>query len=167
MTLSRWGYEQFCGEQKLAARKSFTFYLQLIFAYGLFGSLISIGGARAQNAQYMAQPPGQPPTYVNPRPGGGYIISTPGRPPTYVNPRADGGYIIERPGQVPTVVTPQSGGGGLIVQTPGRVPTYMGLAPGSTVGVKPSCATTQACGKANSGNDQPDSPGSPPTKPQN
>ena len=167
MTLSRWRFDQFCGEQKLAPNKWFTVYLRLIFGCGLFGLLIPISGTWAQSGSYIAQPPGQPPTYVNPRPGGGYIISTPGRPPTYVNPRADGGYIIERPGQVPTVVTPQSGGGGLIVQTPGRVPTYMGLAPGGTVGVKPSCATTQACGKANSGNDQPDNPGLPPTKPQN
>ena len=138
----------------------------LTIAGGLFVSLIAISGSGAQNGPYIAQPPGQAPTYLNPRAGGGYIVSTPGQPPTYVNPRPGGGYVIEKPGQVPTVVNPQTGGG-LIVETPGQVPTYMDLAPGGTSGVKPSCGTTQACGNSESRVNLPGKPGSPQTAPQN
>lgn len=136
-------------------------------AWGLFGSWISISGALAQTGPYMAQPPGQPPTYLTPRPGGGYIVNTPGRPPTYIDQRLGGGYIVERPGQVPTLVNPRPGGG-LVVETPGNVPTYLGSVPGGTPGLTAPCGGNQAnCNTSRSGADQRSAPSSPPTAPQN
>ncbi len=142
-------------------RKSFA------IACGLFGLSISTCGAMAQTGPYMAQPPGRPPTYLTPRPGGGYIVNTPGRPPTYIDQRPGGGYIVERPGQVPTLVNPQPGGG-LVVETPGNVPTYLGSVPGGTPGLTAPCGGNQAnCNTSRSGADQRSAPSSPPTAPQN
>ncbi len=142
-------------------RKSFA------IAWGLFGLSISTCGAMAQTGPYMAQPPGRPPTYLTPRPGGGYIVNTPGRPPTYIDQRLGGGYIVERPGQVPTLVNPRPGGG-LVVETPGNVPTYLGSVPGGTPGLTAPCGGNQAnCNTSRSGADQRSAPSSPPTAPQN
>ncbi|MGD0672056.1 MAG: hypothetical protein ABSB13_08260 [Candidatus Binatus sp.] len=65
-----------------------------------------------------------PPTYINPQPGGGYIITQPGaptyQPPVYVNPQPGGGYIATQPGariyQPPTYYNPQPGGGYIVTQ---------------------------------------------------
>jgi hypothetical protein len=50
-------------------------------------------GAGAQG--YVIQRPGQPPTNVNPLPGGGYKIQSPGQTPSLANPRPGGGYTIQ------------------------------------------------------------------------
>jgi hypothetical protein len=110
----------------------------------LIAAVAGVSSAAAQNDYYTAQPPGQPPVYVDPMPGGGYIVNNPGRPPTYVNPGPGDSYMIERPGEAPTYVRPQPGGG-YLVENPGRPPTTLNLVPNATPGVARSCATTQAC----------------------
>ncbi len=71
-----------------------------------------------------------PPTYINPQPGGGYIITQPGapyRPPVYVNPQFGGGYIATQPGarpyQAPIYINPQPNGGSVITQPGGGLPS--------------------------------------------
>jgi hypothetical protein len=118
----------------------------LVVSLGSFiAAVAAASGAVAQTDYYTAQPPGQPPVYVDPTPGGGgYIVNTPGRPPTYVNPGPGDSYVVERPGETPTYLRPQQGGG-YLVETPGRPPTTLNLVPNATPGVAKSCATTQAC----------------------
>jgi hypothetical protein len=66
----------------------------------------------------MASPAlAQTTTFVNPTPGGGYIVNRPGGPTTFVNPTPGGGYIANTPGYGTSFANPTPGGG-YVINTP-------------------------------------------------
>jgi hypothetical protein len=92
----------------------------IIFACAFAGCL-TVTAARAQT------------TFVNPTPGGGYVINTPGQSPSFANPTPGGGYVVNTPGQSPTFVNPTPGGG-YTINTPGQ-PHPGGMYGGSSGGM--------------------------------
>jgi hypothetical protein len=73
-------------------------------------SAAMVGSAMAQNS-FVIQQPGQPPTYVDHSPMGGYTIKTPGEPTQYLNENHDGSYTLQDPSDpdsAPTYIEPQN-----------------------------------------------------------
>ena len=60
-------------------------------------SAVMAGSAIAQNS-FVIQQPGQPPTYVDRSPTGGYTIKTPGESTQYLDRTHDGSYKLQNPG---------------------------------------------------------------------